>query len=298
MGSRRMAATCLAVTLLIGSCAPKHASPSASSLSQSPESTSGSFGSSTTTARATSDPRRPPATRPAPTKSGSGATTKGQDPIVQASRPGPGGLARLLLGARSQATRVSLDVLAQSGATPRRATLDHLQRVLGDGSGKPVSVVGPTALSGGSHSWSESEIRQLADSAGRAVQGGDQAVLRILFLRGDLNGDRSVIGISVRADVMAVFSDLVAESASPIVSGAEIEDAVSTHETGHLLGLVDLVLHTGRQDPQHPGHSANKGSVMYWAVESDLISEVLGGSPPRDFDSADRADLATMHSGG
>jgi len=73
-----------------------------------------------------------------------------------------------------------------------------------------------------------------------------------------------------------------------------IEDACTMHESGHLLGLVDLVLNTGRQDPEHPGHSRNRQSVMYYAVESGLVAQLLGGPPPTEFDDADRADLATI----
>ena len=36
---------------------------------------------------------------------------------------------------------------------------------------------------------------------------------------------------------------------------------------------------------------------MYWAVESDLISQVLTGQLPVEFDAADLADLARIHNG-
>src|SRR5581483_9374283 len=73
-----------------------------------------------------------------------------------------------------------------------------------------------------------------------------------------------------------------------------MELAVATHELGHLLGLVDLVLHTGREDAEHPGHSPNRDSVMFWAVETDLVSTLLGASPSTRFDAADLADLAAI----
>lgn len=238
-----------------------------------------------------------PVTRPAPRSGGGGGpspTTAKQDPIVIASRSGPGGFAPVVLGQRSPATRISLDVMAQAGAAPASSVLSHMRSALADASGKPVSLLGPNLVPGSAQSWSSAELRELADQSGRAVQGGSQAALRVLYLHGDLEGDRSVLGVAVRGDVLAVFSDVIAESTSPLLSSGEIFDAVSMHELGHLLGLVDLVLSTGRQDPEHPGHSSNRGSVMFWAVESDLISQVLGGSPPNEFDADDRADLATI----
>jgi hypothetical protein len=48
------------------------------------------------------------------------------------------------------------------------------------------------------------------------------------------------------------------------------------------------------EDPAHPNHSNNPGSVMYWAVEDISIRNVLRGGPPPDFDDADRADLAML----
>jgi hypothetical protein len=123
-------------------------------------------------------------------------------------------------------------------------------------------------------------------------------VIHLLFVHGSLGGDDSVLGVAVRGDTAAIFVDQVRASATPLVGSAGIEAAVVTHEAGHILGLVDLYLHTGRQDPDHPGHSTDKNSVMYWAVESDVVADLLQGGPPRDFDSADLADLATIRSSG
>jgi hypothetical protein len=36
---------------------------------------------------------------------------------------------------------------------------------------------------------------------------------------------------------------------------------------------------------------------MYWAVESGLVTQVLSGGPPRDFDDDDLADLAAIRNG-
>ena len=70
------------------------------------------------------------------------------------------------------------------------------------------------------------------------------------------------------------------------------------HELGHVLGLVGLAINAERQDPDHKGHSQSDDSVMFWAVESSLIGQVLGGSPPRDFDQQDLDDLAAIRRGG
>jgi hypothetical protein len=193
--------------------------------------------------------------------------------------------------------RIVVEVRAQSGAAPAAATLDHLVRVLEDVSGKQVVVDGPDPVAGGAQAWTAGTLTAAADAAAQLPQGGQQVVLRLLFVRGSYEGDGPVLGVAVRGDVAAVFSDQVAAAAGLLVSPGEVEDAVSVHEVGHLLGLVDIVLQTGRADPDHAGHSRNTGSVMYWAVESDLIGQLLGGDIPHDFDADDRADLATIRNG-
>lgn len=50
-------------------------------------------------------------------------------------------------------------------------------------------------------------------------------------------------------------------------------------------------------DSAHPGHSRNPGSVMYFAVESNDIAQLLGAEIPTEFDQEDRNDLATIRTG-
>jgi len=135
-----------------------------------------------------------------------------------------------------------------------------------------------------------------ADAGATTPQGDGIAVIRLLFVHGASDEGGHVLGTAVRGDVAAVFVDRVEAATTLVLSAAPIELSVSTHELGHLLGLVDLVRATGRADPEHPGHSANPESVMYFAVESNLIGQLLGG-PPRDFDAADLDDLAAIRDG-
>ncbi len=204
-----------------------------------------------------------------------------------------GGLATFVLRPDT-GTRVVVEVRAQDGAAPRPATIDHVVRALGAASGKEVVVDGPRLVPGDVREWTGPALSAAADAAAVAAQGEGQAVLRLLFVRGSFEGDPGVLGAAVRGDVAAVFPDQVDAAAGALVDPAVIEDAVTMHELGHLLGLVDLVLGTGRADPEHPGHSPNRGSVMYWQVESGLIAQLLGGGIPREFDAEDRAELRAI----
>ena len=196
----------------------------------------------------------------------------------------------------SLSSEVVVEVRTQSGAAPQQASIDHLTTVLRNVTGKTVTVAGGPGIGGGAQDWSADGLRSTGD--GGAAQGNGRAVLHLLFVHGTFGGDTSVLGVSVRGDVAAVFLDQVSASSTPLVGSSGIETAVVTHEVGHLMGLVDLFLHTGRQDPDHPGHSTDTKSVMYWAVESNLVSQLLQGGPPSNFDSADLADLQTIRNGG
>jgi len=222
-------------------------------------------------------------------------TAPGSDPppaTLDASGPVGSFSPALLRADRSQ--RLVVEVHADDDLQPRRATLEHVSAVLADVSGKPVDVVVVAGPGGGARAWTADDLVAAADAGATTAQGGGVAVLRLLFVPGTFEGDDGVLGVAVRGDVAAVFLDRV-HAAGGLLGGSEgIEVSVTTHEVGHLLGLVDLVLDTGRADPEHPGHSRNAGSVMYWAVESDVVGQLLGANPPRDFDAEDRADLAAI----
>ena len=207
---------------------------------------------------------------------------------------GPGSGAGHLLRP-SGADRLVLQAVTQRGAEPRRATLDRAVQVLREASGKPVDLAGGTVTED-REVWSGADLRRAADAAAFRVDPGT-AVVRVLFVQGRSAEGEQVLGVAAAADLAAVFAERVDEAATTLVSPAAIERAVTTHELGHLLGLVDLFRDTGRADPEHPGHSTNRRSVMYWAVESTLIADLLTGGPPQDLDDQDRADLAAIRDG-
>ena len=232
---------------------------------------------------------------PSPTTSGAAPPAPPTTAAAPLPAPGAVGSWAPVYLRPAESARLVLEVRSQAGAEPREGSIAHLRRVLSDNAGKVVGTSGG-AIAGGARQWTADQIREVADSSPLA-QSRDAAVMRILVLRGGYAESDTVLGIAVRADVAAVFSDRVDEAGGLFGNPAVIEDAVTLHEAGHLLGLVDLVLPTGRQDPEHPGHSPNRGSVMYYAVESTLVGSILGGGPPTELDDADRADLAAIRSG-
>lgn len=190
---------------------------------------------------------------------------------------------------------LTVEVLAQSGAQASGPSYGHLISKLSEVAGRSVATSGPIAVEGGAEDWTAEELTSIADA--KAVRPPGSATIRALFLRGTFEGNNGVLGVAVRGDVLAIFIDRVRSTGGVVGDSSGVERAVMLHEAGHVLGLVDLYLDTGRADKEQPGHSPNKESVMYWAVESDAIATVFGANPPDTFDAADRADLARIKSG-
>jgi len=226
---------------------------------------------------------------------GAGPAPNPSAPALDASGP-PGSFAPAVLRP-DLSSQVVLELQVAPGAEPSAETVEHLRTTLAGATGKPVVVSGggnaPTSTS-----WSRDSVLRAADAGAATAQGSGRAVLRLLLLQGTYDGDPGVLGVGLRGDVAAVFVDRAGAAAGVFGDPDDIVMAVATHEIGHLLGLVDLVLQTGRADPERPGHSSNPDSVMYWAVETDLVTSLLGARPPRDFDADDLADLRAIAAGG
>ncbi len=126
---------------------------------------------------------------------------------------------------------------------------------------------------------------------------GPKAALHMLYLNGRLDGDQ--LGVAYYATSVVIMQEFVRDLANPTVSAATIEKAVVVHEVGHMLGLVNIGYTSPRdhEDPEHKGHSKNRGSVMYWAVDTIDVLTILGGGPPDRFDTDDLADLADRRAG-
>lgn len=230
-----------------------------------------------------------------------GPTTAGGSPTTTTSsqsnlgKGATGSFARYLLRP-APARKIVIEFLYQPGKELGTRARTHLTQVLADVSKKSVETPAIELPGGGDDVHSAAEVIKMADQYGKAIQGDDQAVIRFLILRG--RSDKpNTLGFAIRGDVLAIFPDELTKAQSPVVDRATLEDAVTMHEVGHILGLVDLARNTGREDKAHPGHSSNRESVMFWAVESSLVGQVLGGPPPTNFDKDDLADLVALREG-
>jgi len=149
--------------------------------------------------------------------------------------------------------------------------------------------------------WSDDEIRLTGrDTRENNAMNENQLRFHFMFPSGT-HENENVLGVAVDASTVMIFVDSIKEAENLIQrpSWENIEAAVTIHEFGHLLGLVNLVYDSkiDHEDPEHKGHSSNDDSVMYWAVETSDIANIAFGSVPNDFDADDKQDLIDLSNG-
>jgi hypothetical protein len=180
------------------------------------------------------------------------------------------------------------------GMRPSQSAINLLQQRLEEVARKDrITIVVDDNLGAGRSSWSLQEIQATRDTHQDSRTRGDTVVTYVLYLDGRFAGNAETLGLAAGHDLVVLFPERIRSAAFLTISATDIERAVLVHEFGHILGLVNhgIPMQTPHEDAQHPGHSSNRNSVMYWAVESTDIGNIFTGSVPTAFDANDKADL-------
>ena len=206
-----------------------------------------------------------------------------------------------LIYLRDDVPRLVIEVDAVEGKEPSDASLDHLRSVLASVLDKPggIEVMPTEAIGGAEDRYSTGDLRAVEERRRDTSSDGESASLYVLVVTGEFADDPHALGVAYSASSMAIFRDTVEEASGFLGSPERVERSVIVHEAGHMLGLVNIGYSSPREreDPEHPNHSSNEDSVMFWAVESDAIFQLLDGPGPDNFDEDDRDDLEDLKSG-
>lgn len=198
------------------------------------------------------------------------------------------------------------------GQEPPAAALTTLESRLEEVVDKPggVEVQRGETLSARGGSWSQKDILDTDGRTQDRTTGGDTVVLHLMFLDGSYAPNADVLGVTytyssggrvTSSGPIAIFSEKIREAACPVplapcLNENAIWTAVLVHEFGHAMGLIDLgaPMQRDHEDDEHPGHSTNQDSVMYYAVETVNVANVFRNGPPTTFDVNDKADLCAL----
>ena len=211
----------------------------------------------------------------------------------------------------SKYTRLIVEIDYEPGAQPESATLSRLETTLNRYLDKPGGIdirqSGDIDGNGPGTKYKFGTIRDsLEDDARDHYKGGDEAVLYVMFLNGGSEADSSdgsVLGAAYSGSSVVMFKENIRKAKDNCFSVAglgcpsvaTIEDAVMTHELGHVLGLVNngIPMQTPHEDKDHEGHSDSSRSVMFWKVDTGNIIDFIqnGNKIPNEFDDNDRADM-------
>ena len=222
-------------------------------------------------------------------------------PIVE-NNGVPGSLTLACL--RNDVSSLVIEIDYSAGNAPTSESISTLKSRLASVCDKPGGITVSSTATDFPHSgsWTADDVRTSGHDTRETGPLTKSGVLRwhIIFPAGKYT-DESVLGVAVDASTIAIFQDAVddAEGIFGRPSRDEVEKAVMVHESGHLLGLVNLIYDSpfSHEDSEHSGHSDNEDSVMYWAVETVGINQFISGDIPDDFDVDDRADLAGLADG-
>lgn len=200
-------------------------------------------------------------------------------------------------------TKLFVEIDYQGNNRPRDEAVELLKTRIAERCQKPGGVqVELRSFDSPRTSWTSGDLRATESELRERRASGDTSVLYILYLGGHYSPAPSqgrVLGVAYGSTSFAIFQDTIEEASRPAgvvplpFQASDVERSVIVHEFGHIVGLVNLGTPMVRphEDPEQRGHSNNKDSVMYWAVESEAIRRIFTGPLPTQFDENDVADL-------
>ncbi|MEC8875099.1 MAG: hypothetical protein VYE50_00805 [Candidatus Thermoplasmatota archaeon] len=182
---------------------------------------------------------------------------------------------------------------------PDSDAVDLLKHRIHETTDKGSVSVSQNGFGSTDESYSLEEIIAIENEQRTRYKSGNTFVIHILYLNGEYEDNDQTLGLAYTGSSFVLFKEKIEEAELVFISAEEVERSVIVHEYGHLLGLINNGYESphDHEDPEHPYHSNNEESVMYWSIETLDIFKQLDGSPPDNFDSDDLDDLRLMREG-
>ncbi len=194
---------------------------------------------------------------------------------------------------------IHLEINYVTGNSPDSDALNLLKQRIKEVTDKSTVTISQSSFGSTQNSYTLEEILEIENEERSRFKSGNTFVIHILYLNGEYKDNDQTLGLAYSGTSFVMFKEKIEDAAFLLISAKDIEKSVIVHEFGHLLGLVNNGYQSphDHEDPQHPHHSNNEDSVMYWAIESQDIANQIDGEPPNNFDSDDLDDLRLLKEG-
>ena len=196
-------------------------------------------------------------------------------------------------------SKLHIEINYVTDNSPDSDAIDILKKRIQEVSDKTSITVSQSAFGSTDDSYSLEEIIDIEKNERERFKSDDTFVIHILYLNGEYQDNDKTLGLAYTGSSFVLFKEKIEDASFLLISPADIEKSVIVHEFGHLLGLINNGYKSphDHEDSQHPNHSNNEESVMYWAIESQDIGNQLDGEPPNEFDADDIDDLRLIKEG-
>ena len=196
-------------------------------------------------------------------------------------------------------SRLHIEINYVTEFAPDSEAVDLLKQRIQETTDKTSVSVSQNGFGSTDSSYSLEEILAIEKEQRERHKSGNTFIIHILYLNGEYEDNDQTLGLAYTGSSFVLFKEKIEETQFGFISAEEVERSVIVHEYGHLLGLINNGYESphDHEDPNHPHHSSNEESVMYWSIETLDIFKQLEGSPPDNFDSDDLDDLRLMKEG-
>lgn len=207
---------------------------------------------------------------------------------IRAAKQSPGISANDILSA-NKFSGITLEIQYMEGYPPSPETMDALTSWLIPLVNKPngIEVNVSSIVPVGQEKYSLQEVRDIEDTNRTAYNNGNELGMYILILDGYFDedtGNEVSLGFSHRNTSIALFGKRITENSDRFgrPSKEKLETTVLEHELAHLMGLVNLGsdMVKDHEDKDHERHCDNEDCLMYWLVETNLLSSSLQNGIP------------------
>ncbi len=190
---------------------------------------------------------------------------------------------------------LNIEIAYMPGFAPDANAIANLQGFLNLLVNKPggINISQRAIPASGKPVLTLSEVREIEKNTRTVFSSGNTLGVFVLYTDGAYN-QSSTLGIAHKNTSMAVFGKTLHDNTGGVNQSGltKLESIILQHETGHLLGLVNLgsPMQVNHKDPAS-NHCNNSACLMYYETEITQMGGILVSGPVPPLDVNCRNDL-------